>query len=180
MMAEDPIPDPGHLPERDPNYPGGNLPYTGDQTEDTSCTEKEKGRSVPVILDHILDEEVENFLRAFATTLLILTLFSLLLFVTPFFIGPVFAFFIGPYVAGYKGGKRTEQGALMGLISGMIWASGEVILIVSIASSISPVGMLVIDNLEIMVIIFIYISNLFFCTLGGLIGSRKRVLVRRS
>jgi len=137
---------------------------------------KEKTKSVHV---RIFDEEVENFLKAFGLTMGLLALGMALLFVPPTLLGGILAITVGPYIAGYYGGKHTRDWHWLGILSGLIWASGEVIIIITLADTLSIQGTVTIGKVEGLIIIGLYIFNVMFCTIGSYIGLHSALKDKR-
>ncbi len=114
----------------------------------------------------------EYFLKGVVKALLIIALFSMTLLVLPL-VGLVTAFLVGPYLAGYIGGKHTCHGTLLGFVVGMIWSSALVILIIYMAGRFSISGNVKIGSFELALIAIIYFLNILFCSIGGWISSSK-------
>jgi len=112
----------------------------------------------------------DRFLLGFLVAMGTIAVFSVSLILIPI-AGPVIAFIVGPYIAGYLGGKYTQAGFTMGFIVGLIWSSMEIILIVMLAESFSLSGSVHVGWGESLIILLIYLFNCVFSMLGGRISS---------
>ena len=120
-------------------------------------------------LEHVRPAEVEDveehFLKGMVVAFFYLAIFSVIFVPVVWYVS---AFVVGPWVAGYRGGRYTNHGLKLGIFAGAIWASLEVILIIYIFSAVAAViGELKIQKLEIFFLFLIYFFNIAFCGLGG-------------
>ena len=114
----------------------------------------------------------DYFLKGLLIALGVIAVFSFSFLVLPL-AGLIVSFVVGPYLAGYLGGKQTCHGTLMGFLAGMIWSSAQVILIISLAGRFSISGTVKVGPYELFFIVLIYFLNIVFCTIGGWISSSK-------
>lgn len=123
---------------------------------------------------HLLTEETADFLKGFAITIGFFAASTLLVLIPPTFLGGVLALTVGPYIAGYKGGHHVLSWAWLGILSGVIWTSVQVMAIVTAASYFSIYGAAEIGGFEALLVFLLFIFNISFCTIGAKIGSEAR------
>jgi hypothetical protein len=117
----------------------------------------------------------ERFDKAFAISLGLIALLSLLFFIP--LIGPIMGLTLVPYLACNRGCRYVTKanGLQVGILVGAIWSIIEVYLMFQILDyvsiSVSPPG--IITGLDITVIILLFTANLIFCMLGGITGGSK-------
>jgi hypothetical protein len=117
----------------------------------------------------------ERFDKAFAISLGLIALFSLLLLIP--FIGPVMGLTLGPYLACNRGCRHVNKinGLQVGLLVGAIWSIIELYLMFQILNyvkiSVSTPGIK--SGIDLTIIILLFSANLIFCMLGGYTGGSK-------
>jgi hypothetical protein len=122
------------------------------------------------------EEEIEdNFFKAILVTTGYLAFFTLLIFIP--LIGFVLAFTIGPYIAGYRGGRYSVDWRKVGLLSAVIWSTILVIILILIAVSVFPFNYdITIGGGEVVLICIPFALNIIFCVLGAKARFEKKAV----
>jgi len=137
---------------------------------DTDINEQKTIRHMHLGLS--IDVELEYFLKGFVIALLIIAVFTLTFFVPIFLFNYILMFIVGPYLAGFYGGKRTDHGQLLGFLVGLVWSSIEIIIIINLVQMAAPWGTVTIGRLEMAFIFMVYFFNSVFCALGGRVSNQ--------
>ena len=124
---------------------------------------------------HFLSHETEDFLKGFVVTFFYFIVLMALIFIPPSPLGIALAITIGPFVAGYKGGHYTLNWKWLGLLAAVIWSSLQLMLILYLAEMFSYYGEAVVGTLEMALILFLFLFNIVFCTIGAKVGSEGMV-----
>jgi len=122
-----------------------------------------------------MEKEVveDDFLRAFLVTLGYMALFTLFLFIP--LIGFVLAFTLGPYIAGYRGGRYTVEWKKAAFGASFLWTSILIIIIIFLVLPMFPMGFeLKIGGQEMLIIALVYAVNILFCAFGAMTRFKER------
>lgn len=123
---------------------------------------------------HITELE-ERFDKAFGLSLGLIAIMSLLFFIP--IIGPFIGISFVPYLACNLGCRHVQRnnGLQVGFLVGLLWSIIEIYLLFQILNivriSVTDPG--IYTNLDLAIIIIVFIANIFFCMIGGYSGGRK-------
>jgi len=118
---------------------------------------------------------IERFDKAFLISLGLIALLSLLVFIPV--LGPLLLLTLVPYLSCNIGCKYVSRrnGVQVGLLVGILWSIIEFNLIVQFLNQIKiAVGEAAIkSNLDLFLIVLIFIANIVLCIIGGYTGGTK-------
>jgi hypothetical protein len=121
------------------------------------------------------EPSIERFDKAFLISLGLIALFSLLVFIP--ILGPLLLLTLVPYLSCNIGCKYVSKrnGVQVGLLIGILWSIIEFNLIVQFLNQIKiAVGEAAITtNLDLFLIVLIFIANIVLCMIGGYTGGAK-------
>jgi len=116
-----------------------------------------------------------RFHQAFIISLTIIAILSLLIFIP--YVGPFIGLTLVPYIACNLGCRYVDKrnGVQVGILVGVIWSIIEIYLLFIFLSQvrISVTEPAILTNLDAFIIVFIFISNIIFCIIGGYIGGQQ-------
>ena len=122
-----------------------------------------------------LEPRIERFDKAFLISLGLIALLSLLVFIPV--LGPLFLLTLVPYLSCNIGCKYVgrRNGVQVGLLVGILWSIIEYNLIVQFLNQIKiAVGEAAIKtNLDLFLILLIFVANIVLCMIGGYTGGAK-------
>lgn len=103
-------------------------------------------------------------LKAIGIGLGVLALLNVLIFIP--FIGWFLIFTLAPLIAGYFSG-RYEKNYKNALCVGVIWSVIQIIILITVLSSIFQFISIQFGVLEVFIIILVFVFNTGFCVLGN-------------
>lgn len=122
----------------------------------------------------------ERFDKAFALSLGLIALLSLLIFIP--LIGPLLGLTLVPYLACDRGCRyvKSRNGIHVGFMVGIVWSSIELYILFqaleSIKVSLGDPGIFTVTDMA--VIVTIYVATTIFCIIGGYTGGSKFGMVK--
>lgn len=123
----------------------------------------------------ISEPRIERFDKAFLISLGLIALLSLLVFIP--ILGPLLLLTLVPYLSCNIGCKYVgrRNGVQVGLLVGILWSIIEFNLIVQFLNQIKiAVGEAAIKtNLDLFLIVLIFVANIVLCMIGGYTGGAK-------
>jgi len=107
---------------------------------------------------------VNKKLKAIGIGLIVIALFNLLVFIPG--AGWFLIFTLAPLLAGYFSG-RYEKNYKNALCVGVIWSVIQIIILITVLSSIFKFISIQFRVLEFFIIILVFVFNICFCVLGN-------------
>jgi hypothetical protein len=118
---------------------------------------------------------VQRFDKAFMVSVGLLALLSLLFFIP--LLGPLMGLSLAPYFACNRGCRHvnSKNGLQLGFMMGVLWSVIELFLLFQILNfvkiAVTEPGVHTI--VDIAIIVFVFMANIIFCTIGGYTGGGK-------
>jgi hypothetical protein len=124
---------------------------------------------------NVIVEPEERFDKAFAFSLGLIAILSLTFFIP--IVGPIMGLTFVPYLACNLGCRYVQRsnGIQVGLLVGVLWAIIELYILFQILTivkiSVAEPG--IYTDIDLVIIVFIFLSNIIFCMIGGYTGGGK-------